>query len=125
MTRIASRAVCVVLAVCVAGCGFGQEVRLRKGVSFADEMIRKAGTDAKAAAALRTIEEDGQGIVHYVVRSLTDPSAYPPFQEERPTGPWVVVIRITAVTGHYIIEGYGDSLTKPLFSRSVTIPMRR
>ncbi len=119
------RVVTFVLAaviVLTAACGVSQAQSLKRGVELAKHRLMEAGRNPMAAMSLSSVEEQGGNVTHYIYASLPpkDP-VFSSFDYRRPSRPWTVVIREGSAPREYIVEGYGEDLTKPLLVEQFTI----
>jgi hypothetical protein len=106
----------------IVACGPDRAEKLRNGVSYAEGALQQVGVNPLATATYQSIAGSGGGPAKYVNYMLPkkDP-VFDSFEDGKPTHPWTVVIRPTAVANEYSIEGFGDDVNKPLVVKYVTL----
>lgn len=110
----------LLMALSLAACGNPQREKLDRGVAFAARHFREATRNPAAAAALGSITETGGTLTTYIYASMPDKADLPRFNEGSPSEPWSIALR--AFEGDkVIIEGYGDSLNRPLVAETVSV----
>lgn len=111
--------------VLLTACAEGPDPRQAKvdaGVVFAHRTFARVGTDAMTALSLGSIAEQGGTLVDFLAANAPEGLDLPSITMERPSAPWSIALR--EIDGPaVIIEGYGDSLSRPY--RVDTVPLRR
>lgn len=114
----------ILALVCVSwiGCGPDRAEKLRNGVSYAKSALQQIGVNPLATATYQSLAASGSGPARYINYMLPkkDP-VFDSFEDGKPSHPWTIVIRPTAVTNEYSIEGFGDDTKKPLMVEYVTL----
>ena len=69
------------------------------------------------------IEDEGllQGLRTEVAASLPDGTDFPNIDLQEPSMPWTLLFKEADDDKHVIVEGYGDDLSTPLFSKLITV----
>jgi hypothetical protein len=112
----------VALVVFVVGCGPDRTEKLKNGISYAKGALQQIGVNPLATATYQSIAGSGGGPAKYVNYMLpkTDP-VWDSFEDGKPSHPWTIVIRPTAIPNEFSIEGFGDDVKKPIIVEYVTI----
>lgn len=120
--RLAVLTVVVVVVAMFAGCGPDKSEKLKNGVTFAKGALEQVGVNPLATATYQSLNASGitpAKYVNYLVPK-TDP-VWTGYEEGKPTHPWTIVVRPTAVPNEFSVEGFGDDLKKPLMVEYVTV----
>lgn len=109
--------------IALLACGNSRERELAYGVTVVKEIIEGAGRSPVVAKSLGAPEE-GNLILWYVLQTLPpDGGALRNFKLDRikPSRPWAVVIRQGGGPRDFVVEGYGESLAKPLYTETARV----
>ncbi len=113
----------IVVCTVAAGCGPGNEAKLRDGVAYAKAALQQVGVNPFVTAGYQGYIRNGKGPSAYIKDTL--PKKNPPFEsfeDNKPTHPWTVVIR-TGASNEVSIEGYGLDMKKPIVVEYVTLKL--
>jgi len=131
MLRFSIRVPLLIMAFAIAGCGETvidpREKAVIQGVARVKSLIASTATNPMAALSLASAAEQGGTIVTYIAASLPDNADFTCYSEGPRPRPYCVTIRGGAVAGEYVIEGYGQSVDKPVASATAfaSTPKRR
>ena len=103
-----------------AGCS-RKKSELEDGFQFARLMLLNTGKDPLAAGSLASIQDMGGHPVDYITACLPEKPRFSNYEKEKPTQPWSVVVKLGRRPREYVIEGYGDDLSKPLMEETILI----
>jgi hypothetical protein len=131
---LSNMAICMLMGICLrtigavllaglllpAGCS-RKKSELEDGFQFARIMLLNTGKDPMAAGSLASIQEMGGHPVDYITACLPEEPRFSNYEKEAPTQPWCVVVKQGRRPREYVIEGYGEDLTKPLMEESIVI----
>lgn len=108
--------------VFLAGCGPDKAEKMANGVTYAESALQQIGVNPLATATYQSLTASGGGPAKYINYMLPkkDP-VWASFEDGKPTHPWTIAIKPTAVPNEFAIEGYGDDVKKPLMVKYVTI----
>lgn len=111
-----------IVYVSLAACGPDKTEKLNNGVSYAEGALQQVGVNPLATATYQSLTASGGGPAKYINYMLPKKDAvWDSFEDGKPSHPWTVVIRPTAVLNEYSIEGFGDDIKKPLVVKYVTL----
>lgn len=115
---------CLVLA---AGCsrlgGDPKEAEVREGVALVQRLLNGTRRNMMAGLAFASQSEQGGGALSYVAANLSENAKFTCYVENAPNRPYCVSIRRGAAPNEFIIEGYGQSLEKPIVVEKAVVGM--
>lgn len=92
----------------------GREVALRARVTWTQQLINRTAGNAMLAESLAATASSGGDITTFIVANAPGEGivCYRSGEVDRP---WCIGVYPGSGDGEYIIEGYGENLSKPLF----------
>jgi hypothetical protein len=98
---------------------------LTSAVKAAKKLFERTQTEPMANASFYSVAQMGGSGIHYLVASLpergTDRNPVSCYEENKPTGPWCVVVRPGPGELEITIDGFGTQLDKPLLSETAKL----
>ena len=101
----------------------GKESDLRRAADYVATLANPHDSGLGALSLASKIEDEGllKGLKTEVAASVPDGRDFPNIELEQPTTPWTLLLKESADSTHVVVEGYGDDLSKPLFSELITV----
>jgi hypothetical protein len=94
---------------------------LTRAVQSAKKLFEKTQTDPMANASFYSVAQMGGSGIHYLVASIPDRGAISCYEEDKPAGPWCVVVRGGPGQLEITIEGYGAQVDRPVVTQTAKL----
>jgi hypothetical protein len=117
----------IALLLSIVACGSpddpnkAQTAALTSAVKSAKKLFERTQTDQMANASFYSVAQMGGSGIHYLVASLPERGNISCYEENKPTGPWCVVVRPGPGELEITIDGFGTQLDKPLLSETAKL----
>ncbi len=95
----------------------GKTEALKRAVAKAHKLFEMTQTDAMANVSFYGVHQMGGSGIHYLVASLPERGEIECHAEEKPSGPWCVVVRGGPGKLEITIDGYGAQLDRPIVTQ--------
>lgn len=110
----------------LAGCAQPRDSQLRRALEYVKDTANPPVNRinyGRCMALLVNVEDVGlvQGVVNTALASLPDNSTMPSIFAHEARQPWCVVVKEGLDGRHVLVEGYGESLTTPLFAENIDV----
>lgn len=107
-----------------AGCANPERDKLERGMAHARRIFADVARNPISAGAFGSTLEGGGTLTGYIAASTQDNTNLPTFNDDRPSGPWSIALRMAA-DDRVIIEGFGETTDKPLRADTVSVRYAR
>lgn len=112
----------IMASAMILSCSDSKLDGLKSDVDTVKAILDSTGANPMAAESYAAAMETGGNIITYIAVNLPPESfKHSKLESGRPTRPWSVVIISGAAENEYVIEGYGEDISRPVYVQKAMV----